>query len=334
MLSLELTWLLALIPLPLLVLLLPSTNQQNAALKVPTLLPWQQASDGSSGSSGTNFLKIMLLFAVWILLVLAASKPIWRGEPIAQQASGRDLQLAVDISGSMELADMVLDGGQVDRLSMVKQVVGEFVKRRQTDRLGLIAFGSKAYQHVPLTFDGKTLNVLLSELEIGFAGQKTAIGDAIAMAVKQLQNQPENNRVLILLTDGANTAGAVTPLDALELAKKIKLKIYTIGVGSNEYVQRSIFGNRKVNPSRDLDETLLQNIADETQGQYFRAASTQELRDIYSLLDELEPIAKDTTTIRPQKSLAHWPLAGALNIAFITLLITNAVRIRRRIKDV
>jgi Ca-activated chloride channel family protein len=204
---------------------------------------------------------------------------------------------------------------RVDRLTATKWVAGDFINRRVGDRLGLILFGTQAYLQTPLTFDRKTVLTLLNESAIGLAGDNTAIGDAIGLAVKRLKDQPANSRVLILMTDGANTAGEVSPLKAAELAAENQLKIYTIGIGADEMVVRSFFGSHKVNPSRDLDENTMIKIAQRTGGRYFRARNTDELNNIYMLLDKLEPIEKDKQYFRPRSELYFWPLALALLIA-------------------
>jgi len=247
--------------------------------------------------------------------VIACTRPQWLGEPIEQAVSGRDLMLAVDLSGSMEVKDFVINNKTVDRLTAIKWVAGDFINRRAGDRLGLILFGTQAYLQTPLTFDRKTVATLLDEAVIGLAGDNTAIGDAIGLGVKRLKNQEVNSRVLILLTDGANTAGEVTPLKAAELAAEHQLKIYTIGIGADEMLVRSFFGSHKVNPSQDLDEATLTAIAEKTGGVYFRARNTDELEKIYRLLDQLEPVEKDKQYFRPRTELYYWPLSVALMLA-------------------
>lgn len=209
---------------------------------------------------------------------------------------------------------MVIQNYQVDRLTAVKKVVGQFVEQRKGDRVGLILFGSEPYIQAPLTFDLNTVNQLLTEAQLGMAGKATAIGDATALAVKRLRNRPEESRVLILLTDGANTAGEIPPEKAAELAKTESIKIYTVGIGADEMIQRSFLGNRRVNPSRDLDEKLLTTMADMTGGQYFRARNAPELELIYEAINRLEPIEQEAKTYRPTQSLFHWPLSMALLI--------------------
>ena len=317
-----LPWVFALLPLPLLARrFLPKSEPLSSALKVP----YYQQLPRKKGSSSANRFNLFLLWLLWVLLVTAAARPQWYGEPITQTASARDLLIAVDISGSMETPDMILNGNPAMRITAVKQVVGDFVRRRQGDRLGLVLFGTRAYLQAPLTFDRETVNTLLDEAQIGFAGQGTAIGDAIGLSVKRLTQRPAEQRVLILLTDGANTAGEVSPLKAAELAKQAGVTVYTVGVGAEEMVQPGLlgsrFGARRVNPSRDLDSETLQAIADNTGGQYFRAHNPQELEQIYAELDRLEPVDQEAETYRPLKSLYIWPLTLALLLAALWGLV-------------
>jgi Ca-activated chloride channel family protein len=225
------------------------------------------------------------------------------------------MMLAVDLSFSMQEEDFELQGQWVDRLSATKAVAQEFIMRRKGDRIGLILFGENAYLQTPLTFDRETVRTLLLESQIGLAGRATAIGDAIGLALKRLRDQDDSNRVLILLTDGANTAGEIEPIQAAELAAQNGLTIYTIGIGADEMLVRSLFGTRRVNPSADLDESTLRGIAQMTGGQYFRARDTGELEKIYQLLDALEPIEQDPETFRPVAALFQWPLGAALILA-------------------
>ena len=320
MIHFEWPWLLMALPLPLLMrLLLPAKNPvEQAALKVPFLDDF--SIDQTPVVSQTRPWPLWLAAIAWFLLIIACTRPQWLGEPIEQAVSGRDLMLAVDLSGSMEEQDFFINKKPVDRLTAIKWVAGDFINRRVGDRIGLILFGTQAYLQTPLTFDRKTVQTLLNESAIGLAGENTAIGDAIGLAVKRLKNQPANSRVLILLTDGANTAGEVSPLKAAELAAANHLKIYTIGVGADEMIVRSFFGNRKVNPSRDLDENTLVKVAESTGGRYFRARNTDELSYIYLLLDKLEPVEKDKQYFRPRSELYDWPLSFALGlVAFISL---------------
>lgn len=307
-------WLLLSLPAPLLLrLLLPARPRaEQAAMKVPFL------DDFGEGESRVVSMDrrwpLWLAGLAWVCLVLASARPQWLGEPLEQSVSGRDLMLAVDVSGSMEERDFMIDNQRVDRLTAIKHVAGDFIQRRAGDRLGLILFGTTAYLHVPLTFDRKTVQTLLNEAFIGITDDEpqTSIGDAIGLAIKRLQDRKIDSRVLILLTDGANTAGELTPLKAAEIAAEHKLKIYTIGIGADEMLVRSLFGTRRVNPSADLDEKTLTAIANATGGRYFRARNSEELEHIYFILDQLEPVEKDKQYFRPRSELFHWPLSLAL----------------------
>ena len=221
--------------------------------------------------------------------------------------------IAVDLSGSMQTQDMEVNGQAVDRLVMVKHVLSDFIAQRVGDRLGLILFADTAYLQAPLTFDRATVQTLLDDTVLGLVGESTAIGDAIGLAAKRLQGRNVSKKVLILLTDGQNTAGNITPEQALELAIAENLTIYPIGVGADRMIVNSLFGQRAVNPSAELDEALLTRIANDTGGQYFRARDTQELQQIYAILNRIEPIVDESQTIRPQRSLFYYGVLFALS---------------------
>ena len=317
--------LLLVLPLPLLIrwLFPAEIPVEESALKVPFLSDFSEAK--TQVVSQSQQWPLLLATIAWCLLVIAAGRPQWLGEPIEQAVSGRDLMLAVDLSASMEEQDFFINKQAVDRLTAIKSVATDFINRRVGDRVGLVLFGTNAYLQTPLTFDRKTVQTLLNESVIGLAGENTAIGDAIGLAVKRLKSQPSDSRVLILLTDGANTAGEITPIKAAELAKDNQLKIYTIGVGADEMIVRSFFGNRKVNPSRDLDENTLVKVAESTGGKYFRARNSDELNNIYMLLDQLEPIEKDKQYFRPHSELYPWPLGLAL--VLVSFVVATRVKL-------
>ena len=309
-------WFFYLLPLPLLAWLLPRANRQEAALKTPSFNTLKSLVAELEQRS-SRYLWRGLVVLLWLAIIIAGSQPKWIGEPITLPSSGRDLLLAVDISGSMGTEDMRLNGQMVTRLAAVKAVVGEFVERRRGDRLGLILFGSQAYLQAPLTFDRNTINTLLTETPLGIAGGKTAIGDAIGLAVKRLLDRPAANRVLILLTDGVNNVGEVSPIQAAKLAAQEGITIYTIGFGADQMEVSGLLFNRTVNPSAELDTKTLTEIASLTGGIYQRARSTQELAGIYAALDALEPIEVDQETYRPEKSLFFWPLGSALILSLL-----------------
>lgn len=323
--SLAWPWMLLALPLPLLVrkLMAPFSGAQDAGLKVPSLRGFAVLSHRSEVEQLLNW-RFWLAVIAWILLVIAAARPERIGDEVDVPVSGRNLMLAVDLSGSMDAKDFELGSRRVDRLTATKAVASDFIGRREGDRIGLILFGERAYLQVPLTLDRETVKILLLEAFIGLAGEKTAIGDAITLAVKRIHEQGADagEQVLVLLTDGANTAGEIDPLKAAELAQQIGLRIYTIGIGNDNMVVSSITGGtRRVNPSADLDEETLTAIANQTGGQYFRAKDTAGLQEIYRLLDQLEPVVEPETGFRPIKSLYYWPLGGALALAVFLALM-------------
>jgi len=274
-----------------------------------------------------RWLLTLLALIAWGLLVTATARPQFVGETVRQPISGRSLMLAVDISGSMQIQDMQISGRLVSRLTAVKAVARDFIQKREGDRIGLILFGTQAYLQAPLTFDRKTVMTLLNEAELGLAGRETAMGDAIGLAVKRLRKEPEKNRVLILLTDGANTAGNVEPLKAADLAAQEKIKIYTIGVGAEERVVQTPFGKRLVR-GNDLDEPTLKAIAEKTHGRYFRARDVDSLMQIYAVLDKIEPVSKDELSYRPITELYRYPLAIALLLSFLIVLVSSTIGLR------
>lgn len=317
-------WMLLALPAPWLLRRLTDRQKldRGAALEVPPASPL--AGLVASGPVGNRRGRAaMLLWAVWVLAVLAAARPQYVGEALALPISGRDLLMAVDLSGSMEEQDFVLDGAPVDRLTATKAVAERFIEQRVGDRIGLILFGREAYLQTPLTFDRETVRTLLLESAIGLAGKETAIGDAIGLAIRTLEDSGvgDGRRVLILLTDGANTAGEVDPRKAAELAAQREMVIYTIGVGADAMTVRTLFGERQINPSADLDEETLTTIAESTGGRYFRARDTEELAEIYTILDELEPAESDEEGFRPVKELFYWPLAAAVVLALAGMVL-------------
>jgi Ca-activated chloride channel family protein len=312
------------LPLPWLVrrFVSPEPLDRDAALKVPAAAEFADLA-GLGVPDAARRWRLALLTLVWVLAVVAAARPQFVGEPVALPMTGRDLLLSVDLSGSMEEQDFQLNGAWVDRLTALKSVATDFIDRRVGDRVGLILFGREAYLQAPLTFDRATVSTLLDESVIGLAGKETAIGDSIGLAIRTLEDAgvEQGRRVLLLLTDGANTAGAVEPLKAAELAAQRKLVIYTIGIGADSLTVRSLFGLREINPSADLDEETLTAIAEMTGGRYFRARDTTEFAEIYNILDELEPAESDERGFRPITELFYWPLGAAVVLALAAALV-------------
>ncbi|MBV7315004.1 VWA domain-containing protein [Shewanella sp. NIFS-20-20] len=303
MLTLNWPWLLLLLPLPILF-----THKRQAMAGGELQLPGV-ATLGNQAVSVTHHPSKKPLYLIWLLLLIALARPMWLGEPIPLPTEGRDLMVAVDLSGSMQIEDMVIQGRTVDRLTLIQHVLSDFIERRQGDRLGLILFADHAYLQAPLTQDRRSISQYLHEAQIGLVGKQTAIGEAIGLAVKRFDNIDESNRVLILLTDGSSNAGNIEPLEAAEIAAKRGITIYTIGIGADTLTRRGLFGTEQINPAADLDESTLAQIASLTGGQYFRARDPAELARIYQDIDKLEPVSRDLMSYQPQTELFYWPLA-------------------------
>jgi len=262
----------------------------------------------------------------WILalalafMVVALARP-QRGRAETEVTSeGIDIMLAIDASGSMAAMDFKLDGEAVDRLTVVKKVVADFLRQQKGDRLGMVIFGEEAYTQCPLTLDYDVLIQLLDHVSIGIAGDATAIGDGLALSVKRLRDQPGKSKVVILLTDGRNNAGSISPEKAAEIAKTFGIKVYTIGIGTKGKVpfpQPGIFGNRLVYVNLDMDEDTLRNIAEVTNGKYFFATDTKKLEAIYQEIGQLE---KTKAKVKHYEVFEEWYyyLAG-LGLALLLL---------------
>ena len=310
-------WVFLLAPLPwLLRRWLPPAASSEASLQVSFLSELEHLAGRRARASLPGLRPQLPYILLWLLLLGAVARPEWVGEPLPIAASGRDLMLAVDVSGSMDYADMQWRGQEVSRLDLVKQLIGAFIDGREGDRVGLILFGTQAYLQAPLTFDRQTVHTWLHEAQIGIAGKNTAIGDAIGLAVKRLRERPANSRVLVLVTDGANTAGEIEPLTAARLAAEEGVTIYPIGIGADpgQAGQAGLFA---MNPGLDLDEPELKAIAAATGGEYFRARDAGELAAIDARIDQLEPVAQQPTQARPAQPLYPWPLAVALLLSLL-----------------
>lgn len=329
MLELTWPWFLLLLPIPLLRFFAPKAKPKGNGIWWANTEELVHHQDTKLASNHFR-LGPLCLTGAWVLLVLAMTKPVWLGEPTKVVPSGRDLLIALDLSGSMQVSDMTLNNQPANRLKAAKSVLSDFIEARRGDRIGIIVFGSKAYLQAPLSFDTSTINQLVQEAQIGFAGEQTAIGDAIGLGIKRLEDKPSDKKVLILMTDGANTAGRVQPEQAAEFAASQNVRIHTIGIGADSMLVQSFFGSKVVNPSSDLDETLLKNIAAQTGGEYFRAKSTEDLRAIYQTLDELEPTPAEDIWQRPLTSLFHWLGLGAIAFLGLALLPNRTIAWRKR----
>ena len=305
----EWAWAWLLLPLPLFAyrFLPPLVRSAGQALRVPDRNRFSLAGSAAGTGARPGLNPDWLLAALmWLCLLFAAARPLVLDTDLRAPATGRDLMLAVDLSGSMEVRDARLGGRSSSRLNAIKAVAGDFIERRAGDRVGLILFGGQAYLQAPLSFDRATVRVFLDESSVGLTGRQTALGDAIALAVKRmaLDGPAPEHRVLVLLTDGAATAGVLTPLKAAQMAREAGLKIYTIGIGSPRSAEPGV--------SQELDEATLRAIADITGGQYFRAGPAGRLQEIYAELDLLEPADLDELDLSSGRPAHVPPLALAL----------------------
>ncbi len=321
MLELAYPLLLILLPLPWLISkILPAHRESVPAIRVPFFQAITSAAGAYVGEGSVirrrSRLRSVLLAIGWILLVAALAKPQWVGEPITRTETARDIMLAIDLSGSMDYVDFDNDAEQakIQRLDAVRQVVDEFVATREQDRIGLIVFGSKAFLQLPFTRDLETARQMVALMDVGIAGPRTAIGDAIGLSIRSFEESQVEQRLLILLTDGNDTASNMTPVNAAAIAKTHGVEIFTIGVGDPEAT-----GEDRV------DFAALEEISARTNGEFFRAGNVTALKDVYQRIDDMVPSEVKTQTWRPRQSLVHWPLGMIVSLGMLTLL-TGALR--------
>jgi Ca-activated chloride channel homolog len=293
--------------------------------RLKTILSQQQPGKSSSR------IVLPVLGLLWLCLVGALMRPELVDQLAQLRTSGYDLMLAVDLSGSMQALDYQQNGEQVSRINIVKSVVSNFVAQRRGDRIGLILFGSNAYLHVPLTLDTLSVRNMLNNTAVGEAGDQTAIGDAIGLAVHNLRNRPEKSRIIVLLTDGVDNASTIPPIEAAQLARQYGIRIYTIGVGSQGPAPMPDGFGQTVTTEFDLDEDLLRKIATTTGGGYFRAANTQALQDIYAQINRLEKTQADAQSYSVRRPLYHYPLAAALMLLLLLGLLPIPAKLRHGI---
>lgn len=316
--------------LPILIrYLLPAVKGLHGdALRVPFIRDLQKISVKSGGvwgagriDKGSSF-SLILLYSVYTLLVLALARPQWIGEPVRVKNFSRDILLVMDISNSMRQADFAVGQQRINRLSAVKRVASDFIKKRVDDRMGLILFGTRAYLQAPITYDKHSVDEILWNMEAGMAGDSTSIGDAVGLALKSLKDSPDKDKkIIILLTDGENNDGSLSMAEAINLAKEEGIKVYTIGVGSdNSYIQ-SFLGMRIMGTPQGLDEKGLKALAAETKGNYFRAKDTASLQKIYDIIDRLEPTENNEQYVVETKELFFYPLAAALALAGVLIAL-------------
>ncbi|MDF1756807.1 MAG: VWA domain-containing protein [Legionellaceae bacterium] len=307
------------IPLIIWFLIPKAPNKFSSALRVPFFQDILQLVEGEK-SNISKHKYFMVLFFSWIFLIIALSGPRFVGEPRALSNESYNIMLALDISPSMGINDMKMNGRAVTRLAAVKKAAHQFVLDRSGDKIGLILFGEQAYLFTPLTFDRQNVIQRLDDASVGLAGKSTSTGDALGLAIKRLQNVPARGRMIVLLTDGASNSGIIPPIRAAELAKNDGIKIYTIGLNSE--VDPSSFSGMFLSASSgaDLDEDTLKSVAKMTGGQYFRATNQQSLQNIYHSIDSIEKTSQEQQTIRPQREFYPW----FLSLGFLLFLYVLA----------
>lgn len=303
-------WCFLVLPLPWLLRYGLAPVEAGAALRLPQ---WPSTLALARGHRPVG--SLWLAGLVWLLLVGACARPQVPGEWRVQAVSGRNLMLAFDVSASMASRDLRLGGQALDRLDVARRLADDFLQRRQGDRVGLIVFGSQAYLHTPLTFDLAAVRAALTTMETGFAGPETALGDAIGLATKHLQQLAQPTRELVLLTDGANTAGSLSPARAAWLAQRAGVRIHVIGIGA---IAPDSGGTRAL--ATGLDEATLRQIAEQSGGSYQRATDSTAIAQFFQRLEQLRPSAEGTVASRPPHALYPWPLGLALVLTVGLLL--------------
>lgn len=311
-------WALLLLPLPMFLRSRMSTGDE-AGLPVSPMLLEALESITTSRQHRQDVLAVLRWLA-WILLVLSVAQPSIVAGSAVHPASGRAVVLAVDLSSSMERRDFVFEGSQVDRLTAFKSVARAFVEKRQGDRLALVLFGDEAFSAAPLSYDVSSVANALEESAIGIAGRATAIGDAIGLAITKLRADPAPEKTIVLMSDGTNNAGSAEPEDAARLARSLGIRIHTIGLGSD----RGGNAGDPMSPAADLDEETLKNIAEATDGRFFRARTTEELEAVYREVDKIERSPVDAPPIVPRIDIRNWLLLALV----VTLALVAALRAR------
>ncbi len=322
--ALEYRWVLALLPLPLLIwLFLPRYKEEQISVRIP-FFEQVAAAAGLKPAPGaivprTNWLQHVLAPICWVFVLVALARPVFIEPPIQKIQPARDLMLALDISQSMETPDFISpEGKRITRIAAVKRVVDSFIERRTGDRIGLIVFGAAAYPEAPFTLDHKTCRALLRGTQAGMAGPQTMIGDAIGLAIKQFEHSQAEQRVLILLTDGNDTGSRMPPVKAAEIAKDRGIKIHTVAIG-----------NPKATGEDKVDLPLMRSISSATGGRFFLGQDQKQLADIYAILDRITPRNYKTQSYRPKRQLFMYPLGAALFVLLayhIAMFASSSIR--------
>lgn len=310
-LALEQPWALALLPLPLLLrLLLPACRRDRATLRVPSLAALASGDRATAATPGPSLLRRLMAAAAWVLLLLALAGPVRVEPPVTRETAGRDILLALDLSGSMETTDMAgPEGAHISRLDAARAVLKDFIERRANDRIGIIVFGSAAFTLAPFTADRTVLLALLDETTPRMAGQQTMIGDAIGLAAQTFEKAQVEGRLLVLLTDGNDTGSRVPPSRAAEIAANLGVRIHTVSLGDPAATGEAA-----------LDVPALEDIARKTGGEHFHAADPAQLAAAYARIDAMEPTPAQAISWRPRTPLFAWPLAGFALLAALLLL--------------
>lgn len=312
MLELAYPWALLALPLPLFAWwFLPPHREPVRALRVPFFAQVVAAARVQAGAGAIvlsrRWLQVVLAGLVWTMLVVGLAKPQRVGEPIVREEVARDIVLAIDLSGSMDYRDFPgADGEKVSRFAAVQRVVDRFIAARESDRVGLIVFGDKAYIQLPFTRDLDTARALVGLMRVGMAGPQTALGDSIGLAIRTFESSTVDERILILLTDGNDTVSKMTPINAAEVARTKGVEIYTIGIGDPNATgeDRADFG-------------VLADIAARTGGEFFTAADEAALERVYQRIDQAAAADVRVESWRPRVSLVHWPAGAALALMLL-----------------
>ena len=310
-------WVLALAALPICALLVRPKFAPEQPLAVPRVSAFEfEGASRAIGWTPRNLLRWILIAMVWTLIVVALARPQLTGDLVALTNTGRDMLIAVDVSGSMRTDDMQIGNRWTTRFESVQAVVSEFLKEREGDRVGLLLFADQPYVYVPLTADLDTVRQLLLEAPVEIAGTQTAIGDTIGLAVKRLRDRPATQRTLVLLTDGVQNTGGISVAEAAQLAAEMQIRIHTIGFGGSGSNRGFLFMSR----SGRTDFSALEHVSQETGGQFFTASDTSDLARVYETINEIEAIEQDSDVYRPIKALFYVPLAIAVVILAVLLL--------------
>ncbi|NOC90731.1 MULTISPECIES: VWA domain-containing protein [Ruegeria] len=314
MFSFSAPWVFLLLPLPLLVYAIaPPRRETTVSIRIPFFRRVAQAAgvEPQSGSMIRTRARLQTASAalIWILLVLALARPERLGDPVVMEKSARDVVLALDISGSMDQRDFQTgSGAPMQRLEAVKEVLKQFISERDGDRMALIIFGTRAFIQAPFTEDLNSLNGFLDQTQVGMAGPNTALGDAIGLGIRTFESSEVDQRLMIVLSDGADTSSRMTPVNASAIAAEKNVVVYTIGVGDPNAT-----GEDRV------DLQALKDIADRTGGEYFFADDATALEQTYARIDSLNPRMVETQSYRPKQSLAHIPLLIALIVILVSM---------------